>query len=371
MRVPSRVVLIGVMGAQLALAGCGLKPKSDPDKVAAARRQAKRDQAACASQVAYDRLKGIAFDQAIRARGGDRANLDKLADYSLARMEQPRVKGRDDALDITKCEGRLVLELPPGAERGFGGERQLTAEVVYTAQASADGNGYIYEMQGGDGITAKLAAFNLQSNSYSAPGAMDETQLAGGPAGSPPQSQSVQASDVREPIPAAPPPSPMPALASRQSPPNVAPSIRRERVAVVSQRSEAHSERGAAVPVPERASDEPREVGPMASPSHSGAATVRGFYQALGSGSGALASNYVIPEKRLSRPYSPEGISRFYGRLPEPLRLTDVTELSDSSYRVTYHYSAGRTRCDGRAVVTTTTRDGHTYIRSIRSLSGC
>ncbi len=346
MRDISLLVVAGVAGLQLALAGCTPEPKSDPDKDLAIRRQAKREQAACSSQVGYDQLKRIAFDQAIRARNGDRVNLDRLADFSLARMEQPKVTGRDNALEITRCEGRLILDLPPGAEAGFGGERQLSADVAYSAQASADGNGYIYEMSGADTVSARLAAFNLQGQSYSAPGAMDETQSDGG-------------------SPTSPPP------ASPQPPRPIATPGPSDRADVPTRTVDSSPERRTGVPERRRPKPERGEFAPGGKSRGHGAATVRGFYEALRAGSGATASNYIVPEKRSSRAYSPEGISRFYGRLREPLQLTGVTELSDSYFQVTYRYSAGRTRCNGRAMVTTTTRGGRTYIRHIKSLSGC
>src|SRR6266496_1699033 len=68
--------------------------------------QTRRVQRACASNSTYDRLKDLAFNQAIKIRNVDPANLDKLATYSVIRMENPRVKGRDDTLDVTVCRGR-------------------------------------------------------------------------------------------------------------------------------------------------------------------------------------------------------------------------------------------------------------------------
>ena len=105
--------------------------------------------------------------------------------------------------------------------------------------------------------------------------------------------------------------------------------------------------------------------------SGAGEATVRRFYGALGAGDGVVASAQVVPEKQESRAFSPDAISRYYGRLPEPLRLTGVVPISGSAYRVSYRYSTGRARCDGVAVVNLAKRDGRSFIRSIRALSGC
>ncbi len=98
---------------------------------------------------------------------------------------------------------------------------------------------------------------------------------------------------------------------------------------------------------------------------------MRTFYRALGAGDGELASAQVVPEKRQSQAYSPAAIARFYGRMPQPLQLTGVTPLAGGSYSVSYRYSTGRARCNGRAVVRVTNRNGRPFIRAIQALSGC
>jgi hypothetical protein len=123
--------------------------------------------------------------------------------------------------------------------------------------------------------------------------------------------------------------------------------------------------------IADRTSSEPRQQAPISRRSGSGEATVRAFYGALGAGNGAAASSQVIPEKRSSRAFSPGAISRFYGRLPEPLKLTSIVPVSGGAYRVTYRYSAGRSRCNGSAVVKLANRGDRDLIRSIQSLSGC
>lgn len=116
---------------------------------------------ACASSAAYERLKRLVFREAARAGHSDPANFDTLATNSVVRMENPVVESRDEALGITTCAGRFVIELPPGAERGFGGERRLIADVRYTAQAAADGSGLVYRLSGAEPIISRLAGFDL------------------------------------------------------------------------------------------------------------------------------------------------------------------------------------------------------------------
>ena len=114
----------------------------------------------------------------------------------------------------------------------------------------------------------------------------------------------------------------------------------------------------------------PAGAGQAAAPAGAGEAVVRAFYDALGRGDGAAASAQVVPEKRATRAFSPEAISRFYGGLPEPLRRVGVTALAPDRFRVRYRYSAGRIPCDGEAVVTLASRDGRDLIQSIRA-RGC
>jgi hypothetical protein len=114
------------------------------------------------------------------------------------------------------------------------------------------------------------------------------------------------------------------------------------------------------------------ETPPTVTSAYSGGeAVVRAFYDALGNGDGEVASALVIAEKRSSEAFSPRAITRFYGGLREPLRLTEVTPLDDRAFRVSYRYSAGRSRCDGEAVVSLASRNGRDLIRSIEALNGC
>src|SRR5947209_11405425 len=160
----------------IALIGCDRFKPNDPAEAAKARAQVKRQQAACASPSADDRLKNAMFDEAIAERTGDQAKLDALADYSVARLQDPVVKGWDPSLDITRCKARFILEVPPGAERGLGGKRQLQADIEYTAQSSADGAGFVYHQKGAEPIVEKLAAFNLAGLLYRPPPAIDQQQ---------------------------------------------------------------------------------------------------------------------------------------------------------------------------------------------------
>lgn len=115
----------------------------------------------CGSNATYGRLKEVVFEEAFRLRNDDPTALDTLAASAVVRMENPVVRSRDEGVGTTVCAGRFVLELPPGAERGFNGERRLVADVEYAAQSAADGSGLVFQLEGADAIVRRLAAFGL------------------------------------------------------------------------------------------------------------------------------------------------------------------------------------------------------------------
>jgi hypothetical protein len=193
----------------------GVKSKQTTAKAELSEKQEKRLSQACATSGTYERLKEVAFEEAIRIRNSDPANLDTLAANSVVRMENPVVKSRDEELNVTVCTGRFVLELPPGAEAGFGGERRLVADIEYAAQASADGSGLVYQMNGAEPIIYKLAAFDLQRQRMTAPALQPGTAMA---------DAGVAAAAPAAPVPAPAPapvrePDPEPRVVQREAPP--------------------------------------------------------------------------------------------------------------------------------------------------------
>lgn len=154
-----------MMIAALVLSGCSwMKPTPPaPDPRAAKVRIAheRKLQRACASAATHDRLKALVADQTLQRRGMAHPNFERFMAAATLRLEGPVARSRDDALDITVCAGRLILELPPGSERAFEGERRLSANIEYAAQAAADGSGLVYRMQGADAVVATLAAVDL------------------------------------------------------------------------------------------------------------------------------------------------------------------------------------------------------------------
>lgn len=116
----------------------------------------------CASSATAARLKQVAFEEAFRVRNADPTNLDRLAASSVVRMENPEVRSFDDGSDVVTCAGRFVLELPPGAERAFNGERRLVADVEYSAQTGTAG-ATVYQLNGAEPLIYRLASFDMQN----------------------------------------------------------------------------------------------------------------------------------------------------------------------------------------------------------------
>lgn len=154
--------MVAFAGAAVLASGCDLLGSNEnkTETVAKTKAAAVTTNRTCASNATYARLKESLFDEAKRIRERDTARLDALADASIVRMERPLLESRDDALDLTVCSGRLVLELPPGAGAAFDGKQRLADEVTYSAQGAADGSGTVYKVDGGEGIVYRLAGFD-------------------------------------------------------------------------------------------------------------------------------------------------------------------------------------------------------------------
>ncbi|MDP9414061.1 MAG: hypothetical protein M3Q08_08200 [Pseudomonadota bacterium] len=212
--IDKRIIWLGLAGLViLAAIGFALSTTRDvKSRQTAARpqpteQQQERLEEACASPSTYARLKEVAFEEALRIRNTDPANLDRLAAHSVVRMENPVVKSRDEDLNVTVCTGRFVLELPPGAEAGFGGRRRLVADIEYAAQAAADGSGLVYQMSGAEPIVYRLASFDLKGQQYRPPAAPAPAELAEAPAA--PESPDVpEAAAEPSTAPPSPPPGP-------------------------------------------------------------------------------------------------------------------------------------------------------------------
>jgi len=110
----------------------------------------------CGSQRTYDLIKRELFRRAAQLRGSDQAAFDRLAAYSVVRMDAPMLQSHDEDLDRVTCAGALALDLPPGVAV-VGGRRTLTANIGYAIQPAADGNGEVLTLTSAEGIITPLA----------------------------------------------------------------------------------------------------------------------------------------------------------------------------------------------------------------------
>jgi hypothetical protein len=111
---------------------------------------------------------------------------------------------------------------------------------------------------------------------------------------------------------------------------------------------------------------------PAPEPANTGRAVVEGFYLALAVADGERASRFVVPERRVSGPFSAEAMSRYYASLEGPLRLISVTMIDAQDFEARYVFRApGGHVCNGDSIVAVTRVDGAALIKSIHALSGC
>ncbi|MCY7271519.1 MAG: hypothetical protein LH485_05635, partial [Sphingomonas bacterium] len=110
----------------------------------------------CASQATYDQIKRELFRRAAALRGSDQGAFDKLAAYAVVRIDRPLLDSEDEGTGAVACSGALTLDLPPGVAV-VGGRRTLSADIGYTLQRSADGNGDVLTLTRADSIITPLA----------------------------------------------------------------------------------------------------------------------------------------------------------------------------------------------------------------------
>ncbi len=114
----------------------------------------------CGADATYRSVKDQVFDAAAKSVGGDLGPLNALRNAVGVRMELPIVQAVDEKLQRTDCAGRLVLSLPPGVSSAFDGESAIAADVTYSVQPAADGNGTVVTARGTDDLVQRLILAN-------------------------------------------------------------------------------------------------------------------------------------------------------------------------------------------------------------------
>lgn len=126
------------------------------DAQADARAAANDPETRCGSQSTYDLIKRELFRRAAEVRGSDQAAFNRLAAYSVVRMDAPMLRSHDEEIGTITCAGTLALDLPPGVAV-VGGRRTLIADVGYAIQPAADGSGEVLTLSNAEGIITPLA----------------------------------------------------------------------------------------------------------------------------------------------------------------------------------------------------------------------
>ena len=126
------------------------------DAQAAGQAEASDPETRCGSQKTYDLIKRELFRRAAQLRGSDQPAFDRLATYSVVRMDAPMLRSHDEDVGTITCAGSLALDLPPGVAV-VGGRRTLTANIGYSIQPAADGSGDVLTLSNADAIITPLA----------------------------------------------------------------------------------------------------------------------------------------------------------------------------------------------------------------------
>ena len=95
------------------------------------------------------------------------------------------------------------------------------------------------------------------------------------------------------------------------------------------------------------------------------------FYHFLGRGDGVSANRLIVPWKQNNKNFLPSSMTTYYSKLTRGLRILDITDIGNQSFRVKYDYQNGKKYCDGVSIVTTRMVDSFPRIETIRALNGC
>jgi len=114
-------------------------------------------EALCGDEAVYRQISDTIFSKAIEQVDGSPAALTNLKKAVAVRVQYPLLRGGDLVLKRTDCSGHIILDLPPNVRPAFDGARTLEADVDFSVQPAADGNGNVVTADGIDRIVERLA----------------------------------------------------------------------------------------------------------------------------------------------------------------------------------------------------------------------
>ncbi len=214
------IIIAGVLILAFVIWTASGTRRTNPDRLpdgsaAAAAPRSANPQQRCASQATYDLIKREVFRRAAALRGSDQAAFDKLAGYAVVRIDRPLLASEDESTGAVGCTGSLTLDLPPGVAV-VGGRRTLSADIGYTLQGAADGNGQVLTLNSADGIVTPLATLARTSGQAIDPRASPPSTT--DPLAPGPEFPSASEGMPRGSPPIAPPPPPAPRADANVSP---------------------------------------------------------------------------------------------------------------------------------------------------------
>lgn len=120
------------------------------------------DAASCAAPATFKGIQSLVFSQVRQDFKGQAKYVNDLESAFSATVAAPRAVSVNKDIGKVECEGRLTLRVPVDMRDNFGRVEELTDDVGYTVQSSADGKGYIYTIGGFTGVEKQLLAAAAQ-----------------------------------------------------------------------------------------------------------------------------------------------------------------------------------------------------------------
>jgi hypothetical protein len=115
-------------------------------------------EALCGAEQIYHQISDTIFAKAVEQYEGSPDALNNLKKSVAVRVQYPLLRGGDLALGRTDCSGHIILDLPPNVRPAFDGAKTLEADVDFSVQPAADGNGNVVTPDGIERIIQRLVA---------------------------------------------------------------------------------------------------------------------------------------------------------------------------------------------------------------------
>jgi hypothetical protein len=110
----------------------------------------------CAAPETYSAIQKILFDDLRKKFTGSVKYINDMDNLFKANVYAPTLQDINTDTNKADCRGRLTLSVPSSLSEKFGRQSSLTADIGYTIQPSADGNGFVYTLGGYDEILQSM-----------------------------------------------------------------------------------------------------------------------------------------------------------------------------------------------------------------------